>query len=122
MDLCGNLRHGAFSEDKFHKALSHFIKVVHTRFEDSGLRSYQQTHQWSVQTLQRGTTPQAKFSYDLAPVEASGQLLGIAYNDHCRLWSRWLLAKENGAGTTTSRKFSPLPAGPSPSCRLLLAA
>ena len=41
---------------------------------------------------------QAKFSYDLAPVEASGQLLGIAYNDHCRLWSRWLLAKENGAG------------------------
>lgn len=58
-----------FIADKFHKALSHFIKVVHTRFEDSGLRSYQQTHQWSVQTLQRGTTPQAKFSYDLAPVE-----------------------------------------------------
>ncbi|CAJ1370643.1 unnamed protein product [Effrenium voratum] len=58
-----------FTVDKFHKAPSHFIKVVHTRFEDSGLRSYQQTHQWSVRTLQRGTTPQAKFSYDLAPVE-----------------------------------------------------
>eukprot|EP00435_Cladocopium_sp_Y103_P042054 s1580_g11.t1 len=58
-----------FVADKFHKALSHFIKVVHTRFEDSGFRSYQQTHQWSEQTIQRGTTPQAKFSYDLAPVE-----------------------------------------------------
>ncbi|CAE7705237.1 PDIL5-4 [Symbiodinium pilosum] len=58
-----------FLVDKFHKAPSHFIKVVHTRFEDSDLRSYQQTHQWSVRTLQRGTTPQAKFSFDLSPVE-----------------------------------------------------
>eukprot|EP00931_Biecheleriopsis_adriatica_P076051 TRINITY_DN49800_c0_g1_i1.p1 TRINITY_DN49800_c0_g1~~TRINITY_DN49800_c0_g1_i1.p1 ORF type:complete len:468 (-),score=105.65 TRINITY_DN49800_c0_g1_i1:66-1469(-) len=58
-----------FTVDKFHKAPSHFIKVVHTRFEETGLRSYQQTHQWSVRTLQRATTPQAKFSYDLAPVE-----------------------------------------------------
>lgn len=58
-----------FVVDKFHKAPSHFIKVVHTRFEDSDLRSYQQTHQWSVRTLQRGTTPQAKFSFDLSPVE-----------------------------------------------------
>jgi len=58
-----------FAVDKFHKAPNHFIKVVHTRFEDTGLRSYQQTHQWSVRTLQRSSTPQAKFSYDLAPVE-----------------------------------------------------
>lgn len=58
-----------FAVDKFHKAPSHFIKVVHTRFEQSGLRSYQQTHQSSVRTLQRSMTPQAKFSYDLAPVE-----------------------------------------------------
>merc|ERR1712187_681231 len=58
-----------FVVDKFHKAPSHFIKVVHTRFADSGIRSYQQTHQWSVRTLQRKTIPQAKFSYDLSPVE-----------------------------------------------------
>jgi thiol-disulfide isomerase/thioredoxin len=58
-----------FTVDKFHKAPSHFIKVVHTRFTESGIRSYQQTHQWSVRTLQRKTVPQAKFSYDLSPVE-----------------------------------------------------
>jgi len=59
----------SFTVDKFHKAPNHFIKVVHTRFETSGLRSYQQTHQWSVRTLQRNSIPQAKFSYDLSPVE-----------------------------------------------------
>jgi thiol-disulfide isomerase/thioredoxin len=58
-----------FIADKFHKAPHHFIKVVHTRFEETGLRSYQQTHQWSLRTLQRNTVPQAKFSYDLSPVE-----------------------------------------------------
>jgi len=58
-----------FSVDKFHMAPHHFIKVVHTRFESSGLRSYQQTHQWNVRTVQRKTVPQAKFSYDLSPVE-----------------------------------------------------
>lgn len=57
-----------FTVGKFHQAPNHFIKVVHTRFE-SGLRSYQQTHQWSVRMLQRKTVPQAKFSYDLSPVE-----------------------------------------------------
>merc|ERR1711920_499804 len=51
------------------KAPNHFIKVVHTRFEATGVRSYQQTHQWSVRTLQRTKIPQAKFSYDLSPVE-----------------------------------------------------
>jgi len=59
----------SFTVDKFHQAPHHFIKVVHTRFERSGLRSYQQTHQWSVRTVQRKTIPQAKFSYDLSPVE-----------------------------------------------------
>lgn len=59
----------SFTVDKFHKAPNHFIKVVHTRFETSGVRSYQQTHQWSTRTLQRTSVPQAKFSYDLAPVE-----------------------------------------------------
>jgi hypothetical protein len=58
-----------FAVDKFHKAPNHFIKVVHTRFVETGLRSYQQTHQDSVRTLQRNTVPQAKFAYDLAPVE-----------------------------------------------------
>eukprot|EP00933_Yihiella_yeosuensis_P037002 TRINITY_DN30844_c0_g2_i1.p1 TRINITY_DN30844_c0_g2~~TRINITY_DN30844_c0_g2_i1.p1 ORF type:complete len:470 (-),score=67.94 TRINITY_DN30844_c0_g2_i1:70-1479(-) len=58
-----------FVSDKFHKAPNHFIKVVHTRFSESGLRSYQQTHQWSLRTLSRSVVPQAKFSYDLAPVE-----------------------------------------------------
>lgn len=59
----------SFVASKFHHAPQHYIKVVHTRFEQTGLRSYQQTHQWSVQTLQRKLAPQAKFSYDLAPVE-----------------------------------------------------
>lgn len=55
--------------NKFHMAPQHFIKVVHTRFEWSNLRSYQQTHQWSVRTMNRKSVPQAKFSYDLSPVE-----------------------------------------------------
>merc|ERR1719313_1613949 len=59
----------SFTVDKFHQAPHHFIKVVHTRFESAGLRSYQQTHQWSVRTVSRQTVPQAKFSYDLSPVE-----------------------------------------------------
>jgi len=59
----------SFTVDKFHEAPHHYIKVVHTRFEASDLRSYQQTHQWSVRTIQRKTVPQAKFSYDLSPVE-----------------------------------------------------
>lgn len=58
-----------FIVDKFHQAPQHFIKVVHTRFEHLGIRSYQQTHQWNIRTLQRKTIPQAKFSYDLSPVE-----------------------------------------------------
>lgn len=59
-----------FTTDTFHKAPVHYIKVVHTRFPDSGgVTSYQQTHQTSVRTLQRRTVPQAKFSYDLSPVE-----------------------------------------------------
>lgn len=60
-----------FISEKFHMAPHHFIKVVHTRFEYGGsnLRSYQLTHQWNVRTTQRKTVPQAKFSYDLSPVE-----------------------------------------------------
>jgi hypothetical protein len=58
-----------FAVDKFHKAPNHFIKVVHTKFVDNGIRSYQQTHQHSTRTIQRNAIPQAKFSYDLSPVE-----------------------------------------------------
>jgi hypothetical protein len=58
-----------FSVPKFHMAPHHFVKVVHTRFESSSLRSYQLTHQWNVRAIQRKTIPQAKFSYDLSPVE-----------------------------------------------------
>jgi len=58
-----------FLVDKFHMAPHHYIKVVHTRFEGRNTRSYQQTHQWSVRTVPRRTVPQAKFSYDLSPVE-----------------------------------------------------
>jgi len=58
-----------FTVDKFHQAPHHYIKVVHTRFEQSSIRSYQQTHQWSTRTVKRQTIPQAKFSYDLSPVE-----------------------------------------------------
>jgi len=58
-----------FTSPKFHMAPHHFIKVVHTRFEELSARSYQQTHQWSVRAIQRKTVPQAKFSYDLSPVE-----------------------------------------------------
>ncbi|CAE8582353.1 unnamed protein product [Polarella glacialis] len=59
-----------FTVDRFHQAPHHYIKVVHTRFASiSDTRSYQQTHQWSVRNIQRNSVPQAKFSYDLAPVE-----------------------------------------------------
>jgi thiol-disulfide isomerase/thioredoxin len=59
----------AFTVPKFHMAPHHFIKVVHTRFDEAKTQSYQQTHQWSVRTVQRKTIPQARFSYDLSPVE-----------------------------------------------------
>merc|ERR1712107_554698 len=59
----------SFTVPRFHQAPHHYVKVVHTRFTSSGIRSYQQTHQWSVRQVARKTVPQAKFSYDLAPVE-----------------------------------------------------
>jgi thiol-disulfide isomerase/thioredoxin len=59
-----------FVADRFHMAPQHYIKVVHTRFESiRDIRSYQQTHQWSVRSVGRKVVPQAKFSFDLAPVE-----------------------------------------------------
>merc|ERR1711972_655902 len=58
-----------FAVSKFHMEPHHFIKVVHTRFETSNIRSYQQTHQWNVRAVKRKAIPQAKFSYDLSPVE-----------------------------------------------------
>jgi len=58
-----------FISPKFHMAPHHFIKVVHTRFDEMKTRSYQQTHQWSARMLRRKTVPQARFSYDLSPVE-----------------------------------------------------
>jgi len=59
-----------FVADRFHMAPQHYIKVVHTRFESiRDIRSYQQTHQWRVRTVERRVIPQAKFSFDLAPVE-----------------------------------------------------
>merc|ERR1712032_215263 len=59
----------AFISPKFHLAPHHYIKVVHTRSQHHDIRSYQQTHQWSVQTQHRKIAPQAKFSYDISPVE-----------------------------------------------------
>lgn len=58
-----------FVVPKFHNAPHHYVKVVNTRFETSSIRSYQLTHQWNVRTIRRKEVPQAKFSYDLAPVE-----------------------------------------------------
>lgn len=58
-----------FTAPKFHTAPHHFIKVVHTRFDEMRQSNYQQTHQWSARMLQRKTVPQARFSYDLSPVE-----------------------------------------------------
>merc|ERR1719191_934533 len=60
----------AFVVDRFHNAPHHYIKVVSTMFESWGkVRSYQMTHQHRTATIGRHDTPQAKFSYDLAPVE-----------------------------------------------------
>merc|ERR1712224_603890 len=59
----------AFVADKFHMAPHHFIKVVHTKFESTNVKSYQQTHQWNVRMVKRKSIPQAQFSYDLSPVE-----------------------------------------------------
>mmetsp|Transcript_89050 Transcript_89050/g.157747 ORF Transcript_89050/g.157747 Transcript_89050/m.157747 type:complete len:465 (+) Transcript_89050:83-1477(+) len=63
------LKGKTFTVPKFHMAPHHYIKVVHTMFRAAGIRTYQQTHQWSARTVARHTVPQAKFSYDLAPVE-----------------------------------------------------
>merc|ERR1712066_926768 len=63
----------SFTVDRFHQAPHHYIKVVHTRFEKSPVRIYQQTHQWTVRTVPRKTIPQARFSYDLSPVEVMVQ-------------------------------------------------
>ncbi|KAJ9438470.1 Protein disulfide-isomerase 5-4 [Diplonema papillatum] len=60
----------SFPVEKFHQAPHHYIKVVSTTFESwGGLRSYQMTHQSRVANVPKRSTPQAKFSYDLAPVE-----------------------------------------------------
>jgi len=60
----------SFVVNKFHRAPHHYIKVVSTNFESwGGVRSYQITHQNREANLGRRDTPQAKFSYDLAPVE-----------------------------------------------------
>eukprot|EP01065_Artemidia_motanka_P010726 TRINITY_DN15740_c0_g1_i1.p1 TRINITY_DN15740_c0_g1~~TRINITY_DN15740_c0_g1_i1.p1 ORF type:complete len:473 (+),score=171.29 TRINITY_DN15740_c0_g1_i1:64-1482(+) len=59
-----------FTVGKFHKAPHHYIKVVSTNFESWGqTRSYQITHQHREANIGRRDVPQAKFSYDLAPVE-----------------------------------------------------
>eukprot|EP01059_Diplonema_ambulator_P006724 TRINITY_DN16336_c0_g1_i1.p1 TRINITY_DN16336_c0_g1~~TRINITY_DN16336_c0_g1_i1.p1 ORF type:complete len:491 (+),score=97.93 TRINITY_DN16336_c0_g1_i1:60-1475(+) len=59
-----------FNVDRFHQAPHHYIKVVSTTFESlNGLRSYQMTHQHRMANIPKKATPQAKFSYDLAPVE-----------------------------------------------------
>lgn len=88
-----------FIVDAFHKAPQHFIKVVHTRFDDDGLRSYQQTHQSNVRTLKRNTTPQARFSYDISPVEV------VVSNKGDRHWYDFftkVLAIVGGAFSTLS--------------------
>jgi len=62
-----------FIAEKFHMAPQHYIKVVHTRFESNNIKSYQQSHQWNVRTIQRKVVPQAKFSYDLPPWRSCSQ-------------------------------------------------
>lgn len=56
-----------FSVSRFHQAPHHYLKVVHTKMGQN--RMYQQTHQWSARNVARRAVPQAKFSYDLSPVE-----------------------------------------------------
>eukprot|EP01061_Rhynchopus_euleeides_P026798 TRINITY_DN43650_c0_g1_i1.p1 TRINITY_DN43650_c0_g1~~TRINITY_DN43650_c0_g1_i1.p1 ORF type:complete len:473 (+),score=164.23 TRINITY_DN43650_c0_g1_i1:77-1495(+) len=60
----------SFYVDKFHMAPHHYIKVVSTTFASwGGVRSYQMTHQHRNANIAKKAVPQAKFSYDLAPVE-----------------------------------------------------
>mmetsp|Transcript_56078 Transcript_56078/g.122628 ORF Transcript_56078/g.122628 Transcript_56078/m.122628 type:complete len:290 (+) Transcript_56078:3-872(+) len=56
-----------FSVSRFHQAPHHYLKVVHTKMGQN--RMYQQTHHWSARNVARRAVPQAKFSYDLSPVE-----------------------------------------------------
>ena len=59
-----------FLVDRFHQAPHHYIKVVSTTFASlSNIKSYQITHQHRIANIPKHTIPQAKFSYDLAPVE-----------------------------------------------------
>lgn len=59
----------SFTVPRFHQAPHHYLKVVHTKFGAS--KMYQQTHQWSARNVARNAVPQAKFSYDLSPVEVT---------------------------------------------------
>jgi thiol-disulfide isomerase/thioredoxin len=86
-----------FAVTEFHQAPHHYLKVVSTRIEASGnIRIYQLTHQQRVANIARRAVPQAKISFDLAPVE-------VVYSGSQRRWYDFLtsvFAIVGGAFTT----------------------
>eukprot|EP00439_Symbiodinium_sp_Y106_P058000 s326_g8.t1 len=70
----------SFTVSRFHQAPHHYLKVVHTKFGSS--KMYQQTHQWSARNVARNAVPQAKFSYDLSPVEVTISLSRRRWYDY----------------------------------------
>lgn len=62
----------AFVVPVFHQGPQHYLKVVHTRWQDyygESVAGYAMTHQWSLRRFGRGETPKARFSFDLSPLE-----------------------------------------------------
>ncbi|CAJ1445112.1 unnamed protein product, partial [Effrenium voratum] len=73
----------SFTVARFHQAPHHYLKVVHTKIFKE--RVYQQTHQWSSRNVAKNAVPQAKFSYDLSPVE-------VVISLHQRRWYDYITA------------------------------
>eukprot|EP00756_Hemistasia_phaeocysticola_P033562 Hpha_TRINITY_DN16472_c0_g2::TRINITY_DN16472_c0_g2_i1::g.160606::m.160606 len=95
-----------FATQKFHQAPFHFLKVVATTLSKGGdpswaytedsIRAYQMTHQYHVSVFSRTETPQAKFSYDLSPVEV------VVSRERGRHWYDFVTCVLAGIGGTFS--------------------
>lgn len=68
-DNAANLDGRSFITKEFHESPHHYMQVVSTLFTQYSKRSYQLTHQHRMSKASRSSSPQAKFSYSLSPVE-----------------------------------------------------
>lgn len=74
-----------FVTNQFHQQPHHYLQVVSTLFNTatSAYRSYQLSHQHRFSMASRKSVPQAKFSYQLAPVEVHVREAGKKWYEFC---------------------------------------